>query len=90
MNWLLIAWLLALTFLSCYGIERVGNRGSLWLAWVWLAAIPFSHFVMALFRAGNFRHAQDMLLIEIWSDAFAWLFLGLSILCAGGALRGKE
>lgn len=85
MNWLLIAYLLCLTFISFSPGSRgapLGLRG----AWICLAAIPFSYFFMALFRAGNFRHPQDIVLIEIWSDAFAWLFLGLSMLFVARSL----
>jgi tellurite resistance protein TehA-like permease len=89
MNWLLVAYLLALTIVSCQA-AKIGLRGSLWLAWVWLAAIPFSHFAMALFRAGNFRNPRDMVLVEIWSDGFAWLFLGLSMLCLGRVFRDSQ
>jgi hypothetical protein len=46
-----------------------------------LAAIPFSHFVMSLFRAGNLRQPGEMLEIQIWSAGFEWLFLGLSMVC---------
>jgi hypothetical protein len=89
MNWLLIAALLALTFVSC-NVEKAGNRSALRMAWIWFAAIPFSHFVMALFRAGNFRNPRDMALVEIWSDGFAWLFLGLSIFSLGQAFRSSS
>ena len=86
MNWLLIAFLLALTFVSC-NANKVGNPGALRMAWLWFAAIPFSHFAMALFRAGNYTSPRDLALIEIWSDGFAWLFLGLSIFNLGQAFR---
>jgi len=86
MNWLLIASLLALTFVSC-NANNVGDRRALRMAWIWFSAIPFSHFVMALFRAGNFRNPHDLTLVEIWSDGLAWLFLGLSIFWLGQAFR---
>lgn len=86
MIWLLIASLLALTFVSCNS-NKVGNPASLRMAWTCFAAIPFSHFAMALFRAGNYTSPRDLALIEIWSDGFAWLFLGLSIFNLGQAFR---
>jgi hypothetical protein len=89
MHWLLIASLLALTFVSC-NANRVGDRGALRMAWIWFSAIPFSHFAMALFRAGSFRNPHDLALVEIWSDGLAWLFLGLSIFCLGQAFRGSS
>ena len=89
MPWLLIAQLLALTYVSCHPAAVV-DRGLLRAAWCWLAAVPVSQFAMALFRAGNFRDARDMVLIEIWSNGFLWLFAGLSLFCLGMAFRSKE
>ena len=89
MNWLLIATLLALTFVSCNS-NKVGKPGALRIAWLWFAAIPFGHFAMALFRAGNYRDPRDLALIEIWSDGFAWLFLGLSLFNIGQAFRSNS
>lgn len=89
MNWLLIAFLLALTFVSC-NASKVGTPAALRMAWLWFSAIPFSHFAMALFRAGNYTNPRDLALIEIWSDGLAWLFLGLSIFNLGQAFRGSS
>ena len=84
-TWLLIAYLLALTFLSI-NRQKFSDTGSLRMAWLWLAGVPLSHFFFSLFRAGNFGSTRDLALVEIWADGFAWLLLGISLLCLAGIL----
>ena len=86
MNWFFAAYLIALAFLTAQ--KSVGlRRNSLVSAWSWLAMLAISHFVFALFRAGNSRDPRDMLLIEIWANGFEWLFLGISMFCLASALK---
>lgn len=84
MNWFLVAYLVALTYLT------VQRKDSLSTAWSWLGILAISHFVFALFRAGNATNPRDLILVEIWANGFQWLFLGLSILSLVGALKRDE
>ena len=86
MHWLLIAQLLALTFVSAQP-SPVASRGGMRQAWFWLSLAPLSQFAMALFRAGNMRSSRDLALVEVWANGFVWLFLGLSIVSLGGSFR---
>jgi len=85
MNWILIPYLLCLVFLSTR-TEDQARRNSLRAAWVTFALIPFSEFLMHLFRAGNIRDVRAMQLIEVWDQALPSLLLGISFLCLRGAL----
>ena len=85
MSWILIAYLLVLIYLAVHR-EKVIKGASLRLAWIWFAMIPISHFVFALFRAGNLGTPRDLALIEVWEDGIAWLLLGGSLLFLTGAL----
>ena len=85
MNWILIAYLLTMVWLSKHK-KRLPPRVSLRDAWIWFALIPIAHFVFALMRAGNFRDSGDLALIEIWSDGVGWLLLGISMLCLTRAI----
>ena len=89
MNWILIAYLLSLVWLSTHK-ERLPRGFSLKGAWNWFALIPISHFVFALLRACYFRDSGDLMLIEIWSDGFGWLFLGFSMLCLTRAIAHDQ
>ncbi|WP_226895729.1 hypothetical protein [Luteolibacter marinus] len=89
MHWLLIAQLLALTLISVRMSEGTARRG-LRTAWFWLALAPLSQFAMSLFRAGNLRDARDLALIGVWADGLGWLFVGLSIVCLGRGVAGRE
>lgn len=80
MNWIFIAYLLALIYLTANG-ARFASPGSLQMAWRWFAMIPISHFIFALFRAGNLRNPHDLALVEVWADGIEWLLLGLSTFC---------
>ena len=82
---LLIAYLLALLYLSTLKREPLKGN-SLRVAWVWFSLIPISHFVFALFRAGNLRSPKDLALIEIWDTGISWLFLGISMLFLAGSM----
>ena len=79
MTWLLIAQLVGLLYFAA-NKDRVSNKGSFRVAWVWFALIPVSRFVFALFRAGNYRSPRDLTLIEIWSDGVGWLLMAISLL----------
>ena len=80
MNLILPAYLLALVYISAQR-DRRSTMPSLRAAWIWFAMIPISHFVFTLFRAGSTPNVRDLALVEIWADGFAWLFLGISMLC---------
>ena len=79
MTWLLITYLLALVYLSVYR-EKLGKANSLRPAWNSFSMVPISHFVFALFRAGNVDSTKDLALVEIWADGISWLLLGISFL----------
>jgi len=79
MTWIIIAYLLVLVFLSA-NRTRFPDRLSLRLAWTWFALIPISHFVFAIFQATNIRDPRDLALVEIWSNGFEWLLLGVSMI----------
>lgn len=66
--------------------RKVSNKGSFRAAWRWFALIPICNFVFTLFRAGNVRSTRDLALVEIWSNGFAWLFVGISFFFLLGAL----
>lgn len=78
MNWLLVAYLLVLAYLTSIA-GRFSFSLPLQRAWQWLALILVSRFVFALFRVGNLRDAHDLALVEIWSDGIEALLLGFSI-----------
>jgi hypothetical protein len=84
MNWFLVAYLVALAYLT------VQKKDSLGSAWFWLGILAFSHTVFALFRAGNATNPRDLILVEIWANGFEWLFLGLSIRSLAGVLKKDE
>ncbi len=83
MNWILIAYLVVLVFLSTRQ-AALPRDASLRTAWKWFAVIPLSEFFFTLVRAGNSRDSQDLLLVEIWATGFAWLLLGISLFCLRG------
>ncbi|WP_035615377.1 hypothetical protein [Haloferula sp. BvORR071] len=78
-NYLLAALVLGLTALS-FIADRFRNPDKVFRAWFWLALIAFVEVAAGLFRAGNYTRPNDMLLAEIWSNAFQWLFMGLALL----------
>lgn len=85
MNWILIAYLLVLIFLATRLVD-LQRRGSFRAAWITFAFIPLWHFLMHLFRAGNFRDVRTLQLIEIWDQAVPSLLLGISFLFLVGVL----
>lgn len=91
MNWIIVAYLLSLVFLSTK-LKDAASRASLRSAWMAFALIPFWQVIMHLFRAGNLRDVRAMQTIEVWDQAGPSLFLGISFLCLAGALapRGEE
>lgn len=76
--WLVVVQFLALLFFS-FRQEKVLSAREFRLSWSFLSAVIVSRFVFALFRAGNYRNAHDLLLIGIWEDGVGWLLLGLSV-----------
>lgn len=88
MTWLLIAYLLVLGFLS---FHKGGSQSAEGLkgAWRWFAFVPLSHALFTLFRVAN-HNDRDIVLVEIWANGFAWLFMGISILKLSGAILGSE
>ena len=85
MNWILIAYLLALIFLATK-LDDATRQNSHRKAWITFALIPFWHFLMHLFRAGNFRETRTLQLVEIWDLAIPSLLLGISFMYLAGAL----
>jgi len=85
MTWIYIAYLAALLYVST-NRQRFGHPGSLRLAWLYYAAIGFSHFFFTLFRAGNFSDSRDLALVEIWSEGVQWLLLGISLVYLAGTV----
>ncbi|MEP4077022.1 hypothetical protein [Haloferula sp.] len=86
MTWIFPVYIVALAYLTVQK-DLGDSKASLAGAWSWLAGLAISQFVFALFRAGNARNTRDMILVEIWANGFAWLFLGFSMFCLGAALR---
>ena len=89
MTWFLIAYLLSLIYLAA-NKTRIEDRGAFRVAWIFFALVPVSHFVFALFRAGNSKQPGDLVLIEIWSNGIAWLLLSFSLLALMNALVPSE
>ena len=85
MNWLLIVYLLVLVFLA-FKRDRFADSTPLRPAWMAFALIPISWCLFALIRAGNFRDARDLALIEIWANGIEALLLGVSMLFLTGLL----
>lgn len=85
MNWILIAYLLALIFLATT-LEDQARQSSFRAAWIAFALIPFWHFIMHLCRAGHIQDSEGLRLIEIWDQAIPSLLLGISLFCLMGAI----
>ena len=85
MNYLLIGLLIVIAVFS-FRSDKLSNPASLRMAWIWFAWVPFTNAATAVLRAGNFRDAGDIALVEIWSIGFQWLFLGLSVLALAKAI----
>ena len=88
MNWFFAAYLIALAYLTVH--KNGSHTSSLPKPWCWLAMLPITHFVFALFRAGNVRDTRDMVLIEIWANGFEWLFVGISMFTLAGVLKSDQ
>jgi hypothetical protein len=84
-DWILTVYLLVLIYLALKR-DKFEHNAPLRPAWITFALIPVSHFVFALFRAGNFPAPRDLALIEIWADGIAWLLLGASLLFLTGMI----
>jgi hypothetical protein len=89
MTWILIAYLAALLYVSA-NQQKFANPAALRPAWLWFAAVPISHFFFTLIRAGNFGDPRDLALVEIWSEGFQWLLLGVSIVYLAGAVAPRR
>lgn len=89
MTWILVAYLLLLGLFT-FKPERAPSEFALRKAWTWVALIGISHAVFALFRAGNYRNPNDLMLAGIWEDGVGWLLLGLSMLALASGLSGKR
>jgi len=76
--WIFLTQLLVLSFVT-FRKERWDSPEELKSAWKWFSFIPFSHAFFTLFRADKYDH-PDLVLVEIWANGFAWLFLGFSLL----------
>ncbi len=85
MHWILIAYLLALIFLSTK-LEDPARLMPFRAAWITFALIPICHFIMHLCRAGNVEDMRMLHLVGIWNEAIASLLLGISFLCLAGAI----
>ena len=80
MDWLLPIYLLVLIYLTTHR-SKVSKSFSFKAAWIWFSLIPVSRFIFALLTAGNMNSTRDLALVQIWSDGFAWLLLGISLFC---------
>jgi len=89
MTWILVAYLIALIYLSTRR-EKSSSNASLRQAWITFALIPLSHFVFTLFRIGNYQHPRDLALIELWATGFEWLLLGISLLFLTGTIAPEN
>lgn len=89
MNWIFVAYMLALIFLATK-LEDARRRSSFRAAWITFALIPFWQFIMHLCRAGNMRSTRALELIGVWEDAIPSLLLGISLLCLLGALAPRH
>ena len=85
MNWILVAYLAALVFLSVKTSDGA-KLASLRTAWITFALIPLSEFLMHLLQAGNFGDSRSIALIGIWSLALPSLLLGISFLFLTGVI----
>ena len=90
---MMIMWILVIygVFLFYLAVDRkrIINQSSFRLAWMFYAAIAFSHAFFTLFRAGSLRSPQGLALVEIWANGFAWLFLGIGLVALLNALIQK-
>lgn len=94
MNWLLVAYLLTLAYLTAIS-GRFSDPQPLQKAWQWFAVILISRFFFTFVRVVNIRDPQDLALTEIWSSGIEALLLGVSIhtlskLLAPGGLRRDQ
>ena len=89
MNWILIAYLFGLLYLTTH-TEKLANARPLRTAWIWFALIPLSKFFFSLIRAGNVGSPRGLALVEIWADGITWLLLGVSFLCLTGSLTARR
>ncbi len=85
MHWIIIAYLLALIFLSTK-LEDPARLTPFRAAWITFALIPIWHFIMHLCQAGNIGDTRMLHLVGIWNEAIASLLLGISFLCLAGAI----
>ena len=89
MIWLQIVYLLVLVYFAAYK-TKISEKGLFRAAWITFALVPISNFVFTLFRVGNIRSPRALGLVEVWSNGFAWLLLGISFLILINALIPKE
>ena len=85
MIWIMLVYGTFLFFLA-YERKRITSPSAFRVAWILYAAIPFSHALFVLFKAGNSRSPQGLVLVTIWEDGMAWLFLGISLVALLNAL----
>ena len=89
MNWILIAYLLGLIFLSTR-TDDPGKRDSLRAAWIAFSLTFFWAVFMNLIRAGNIDDSRDLILIQVWEVAGQSLLLGISFLKLLGVIAPRQ
>ncbi|MDF7802211.1 hypothetical protein P4C99_22260, partial [Pontiellaceae bacterium B1224] len=89
MIWLQIVYLVILVYLVI-DQSKISNKGLFRGAWITFSAIPIINAFFTLFRAGSIQSARKLALVEVWSNGFAWLFLGISFLILINALIPAE
>ena len=90
MTALLTGYLVGLFYLAINS-DKIASKDAFRVAWIFFSLIPVSHCVFTLFRAGNIGgRTSSLVLVEIWADGFAWLFLAISLFCLLGALLPEE
>jgi hypothetical protein len=83
MTWIFVAYG-ALLFGLAFDRKRIVQESLFRAAWILYSCIPFTHAFFTLFRAGG--SPRKLVLVEIWANGFAWLFLGISLLVLLNAL----
>jgi len=85
MTWIFVVYG-ALLFVLAFDRKRIVQESLFRVAWILYSCIPFTHAFFTLFRAGCSGSPRKLVLVEIWTNGFAWLFLGISLLILLNAL----
>jgi len=88
MTWIIIAYLIALVFLSCNS-GRLKSTANLKPAWGWFACIFFIKAIAEAISNGLDR-SKELALLESWSTVAIWLVLGISVAQLPSLFVGSE